>query len=138
MRPTWLFTVASETNSRTVLVRRRGRHSHRPRLGAHARCAAHVSAVADLSRFLPSNAGNALWGVAFSPVAMAPWNGFALFCGVAAALLVTAASTAIDVVSSYPATARVPRPPPPGRYFSSRCCRSPDDSVILVYLFVDE
>jgi ABC-type transport system involved in multi-copper enzyme maturation permease subunit len=53
--------------------------------------AAHVNAVADLSRFLPSNAGNALWGVAYSPVAMAPWNGFALFCGVTAALVAAAA-----------------------------------------------
>jgi ABC-2 type transport system permease protein len=47
--------------------------------------------LAALSRFLPSNAGDALWGVAFSPVAMTPWTGFALLCGCAVALVAAAA-----------------------------------------------
>jgi len=47
--------------------------------------------VADLTRFLPSNAGNALWGAANSPVSMAPWTGFGLLCGYAAALVAAAA-----------------------------------------------
>ena len=47
--------------------------------------------VADLARCLPSNAGDALWGFALSPVSMAPWTGFALLCGYAAALVAAAA-----------------------------------------------
>jgi ABC-2 type transport system permease protein len=47
--------------------------------------------VADLARFLPSNAGDALWGAALSPVSMTPWTGFGLLCGYAAALVAAAA-----------------------------------------------
>jgi ABC-2 type transport system permease protein len=46
---------------------------------------------ANLARFLPSNAGDALWNVGFSPVTMTPWTGFALLCGVTAALVAAAA-----------------------------------------------
>ena len=42
-------------------------------------------------RFLPSNAGGALWDAALSPTSMAPWTGFALLCGYTAALVAVAA-----------------------------------------------
>jgi ABC-2 type transport system permease protein len=43
-------------------------------------------------RFLPSNAGGALWGaVLFSPTSLSPWAGFALLCGYTAALVAVAA-----------------------------------------------
>jgi ABC-2 type transport system permease protein len=42
-------------------------------------------------RFLPSNAGGALWDAALSPTSMAPWTGFALLCGYTVALVAVAA-----------------------------------------------
>jgi ABC-2 type transport system permease protein len=42
-------------------------------------------------RFLPSNAGGALWNAALSPTSMTPWSGFALLCGYTAALVAVAA-----------------------------------------------
>lgn len=42
-------------------------------------------------RFLPSNAGGALWDAALSPTSMTPWTGFALLCGYTAALVTVAA-----------------------------------------------
>jgi ABC-2 type transport system permease protein len=42
-------------------------------------------------RFLPSNAGDALWGAALSPTTMTPWTGFTLLCGYTAALVAVAA-----------------------------------------------
>ena len=42
-------------------------------------------------RFLPSNAGGALWDAALSPTSMTPWTGFALLCGYTAALVAVAA-----------------------------------------------
>ena len=47
--------------------------------------------VAGLARFLPSNAGDALWGGTIGPRSMTPWSGFALLCGYAAALVAVAA-----------------------------------------------
>jgi hypothetical protein len=47
--------------------------------------------VAGLARFLPSNAGDALWGGTIGPRSMTPWSGFALLCGYAAALIAVAA-----------------------------------------------
>jgi ABC-2 type transport system permease protein len=47
--------------------------------------------VAGLVRFLPSNAGDALWGGTIGPQSMTPWSGFALLCGYAAALVAVAA-----------------------------------------------
>jgi ABC-2 type transport system permease protein len=47
--------------------------------------------VAGLARFLPSNAGDALWGGTIGPRSMAPWPGFALLCGYAVALVAVAA-----------------------------------------------
>jgi ABC-type transport system involved in multi-copper enzyme maturation permease subunit len=47
--------------------------------------------VAALERFLPSNAGDALWGGTIGPRSMAPWTGFALLCGYAVALAAVAA-----------------------------------------------
>jgi ABC-2 type transport system permease protein len=47
--------------------------------------------IADLGRFLPSNAGGALWHEALSSDTLAPWNGFALLCGYAAVLVAVAA-----------------------------------------------
>jgi ABC-2 type transport system permease protein len=46
--------------------------------------------VAGLTRFLPSNAGDALWGGTIGPRSMAPWTGFALLCGYAVALVAVA------------------------------------------------
>jgi ABC-2 type transport system permease protein len=46
----------------------------------------------DLSPYLPSNAGAALWGGAQGvPNALAPWNGFALLCGYAVVVIAAAA-----------------------------------------------
>jgi ABC-2 type transport system permease protein len=46
----------------------------------------------DLSPYLPSNAGAALWGGAQGvPNALAPWTGFALLCGYAVVLIAAAA-----------------------------------------------
>jgi len=42
-------------------------------------------------RFMPSNAGGALWDAAFSPTSLSPWTGFALLCGYTAALVAVAA-----------------------------------------------
>ena len=42
-------------------------------------------------RFMPSNAGGALWDAALSPTSLSPWSGFALLCGYTAALVVVAA-----------------------------------------------
>jgi ABC-2 type transport system permease protein len=42
-------------------------------------------------RFMPSNAGSALWDAALSPTSLSPWTGFALLCGYAAALVAVAA-----------------------------------------------
>ena len=36
--------------------------------------------IAELSRFLPSNASGAVWGASLSPVSMTPADGFALLC----------------------------------------------------------
>jgi ABC-type transport system involved in multi-copper enzyme maturation permease subunit len=47
--------------------------------------------VAGLARFLPSNAGDALWGGTIGPRSMTPWSGFALLCGYAVALIAVAA-----------------------------------------------
>ncbi len=47
--------------------------------------------VAGLARFLPANAGDALWGGTIGPRSMAPWPGFALLCGYAIALVAVAA-----------------------------------------------
>jgi ABC-2 type transport system permease protein len=46
--------------------------------------------VAGLTRFLPSNAGNAVWGGGIGRP-MTPWSGFALLCGYAVALVAVAA-----------------------------------------------
>jgi ABC-2 type transport system permease protein len=46
---------------------------------------------ASLARFLPSNAGDALWGGTIGPRSMTPWSGFALLCGYAVALVALAA-----------------------------------------------
>jgi ABC-2 type transport system permease protein len=42
-------------------------------------------------RFMPSNAGGALWDAALSPTSLSPWTGFALLCGYTAALIAVAA-----------------------------------------------
>lgn len=47
--------------------------------------------IAALGRFLPSNAGGALWHQSISLRSMAPWTGFALLCGYAAVLVALAA-----------------------------------------------
>jgi ABC-2 type transport system permease protein len=41
-------------------------------------------------RFLPSNAGGAVWDAALSPTSLSPWTGFALLCGYTAALVAVA------------------------------------------------
>ena len=41
--------------------------------------------------YLPSNAGGAIWTITPDPGTLAPWTGFALFCGYAALALVIAA-----------------------------------------------
>ena len=53
--------------------------------------AALPGSVAGIARFLPSNAGNALWGGTIGPRSMTPWPGFALLCGYAIALVAVAA-----------------------------------------------
>jgi ABC-2 type transport system permease protein len=47
--------------------------------------------IADLSRFLPTNAGGAVWNSSLSPVSMAPATGFALLCGYTVVLVGAAA-----------------------------------------------
>ena len=47
--------------------------------------------IADLSRFLPSNASGAVWQSALSPVSMTPADGFALLCGYTVVLCAAAA-----------------------------------------------
>lgn len=47
--------------------------------------------IADLSRFLPSNASGAVWNTSLSPVSMTPADGFALLCGYAVVLCAAAA-----------------------------------------------
>jgi hypothetical protein len=47
--------------------------------------------IADLSRFLPSNAGGAVWNTSLSPVSMTPTDGFILLCGYAVVLCGAAA-----------------------------------------------
>jgi len=47
--------------------------------------------AAGLARFLPANAGDALWGATIGPRSMTPWSGFALLCGYTVALIVVAA-----------------------------------------------
>lgn len=47
--------------------------------------------VAGLTRFLPSNAGDALWGGVIGPRSLSPWTGFALLCGYAVALVAVGA-----------------------------------------------
>jgi ABC-2 type transport system permease protein len=42
-------------------------------------------------RFMPSNAGGALWDAALSPTSLAPWTGFAVLCGYTAVLVAVAA-----------------------------------------------
>jgi ABC-type transport system involved in multi-copper enzyme maturation permease subunit len=45
----------------------------------------------NIDPYLPSSAGQAILSVVRDPASMAPWNGFALFCGYAAVLLAGAA-----------------------------------------------
>jgi ABC-2 type transport system permease protein len=47
--------------------------------------------IADLSRFLPSNASGAVWNASLSPVSMTPADGFALLCGYTVVLCAAAA-----------------------------------------------
>jgi hypothetical protein len=47
--------------------------------------------IAELSRFLPSNASGAVWGASLSPVSMTPAGGFALLCGYTVVLCAAAA-----------------------------------------------
>jgi ABC-2 type transport system permease protein len=49
--------------------------------------------IAAWGRFLPSNAGGALWHQAISAKVMAPWSGFALLCAYAVVLVAAAAWT---------------------------------------------
>jgi ABC-2 type transport system permease protein len=42
-------------------------------------------------RFMPSNAGGALWNAALSPTSLSPWTGFAVLCGYTAVLVAVAA-----------------------------------------------
>jgi len=46
--------------------------------------------VAGLARFLPSNAGDAMWGGAIGPRSLSAWSGFALLCGYAVVLVAVA------------------------------------------------
>jgi hypothetical protein len=41
----------------------------------------------DITKFLPSNAGQAIWDVHANGGALAPWTGFAVLCGWAVAAL---------------------------------------------------
>jgi ABC-type transport system involved in multi-copper enzyme maturation permease subunit len=47
--------------------------------------------IADAGRFLPSNAGGALYGLSTAPHPLAPWTGFGLLCGYAAIALIAGA-----------------------------------------------
>jgi hypothetical protein len=47
--------------------------------------------IAELSRFLPSNASGAVWRATLSPVSMTPAAGFALLCGYTVVLCAAAA-----------------------------------------------
>jgi ABC-type transport system involved in multi-copper enzyme maturation permease subunit len=47
--------------------------------------------VAGLARFLPSNAGDAMWGGAIGPRSLSSWSGFALLCGYAVVLVAVGA-----------------------------------------------
>ena len=47
--------------------------------------------VAGLARFLPSNAGDAMWGGAIGPRSLSSWTGFALLCGYAVVLVAVGA-----------------------------------------------
>ena len=47
--------------------------------------------IAELSRFLPSNASGAVWGASLSPVSMTPADGFALLCAYTVVLTAAAA-----------------------------------------------
>jgi len=47
--------------------------------------------IAELSRFLPSNASGAVWNASLSPVSMTPTNGFILLCGYTVVLCAAAA-----------------------------------------------
>lgn len=47
--------------------------------------------IADAGRFLPSNAGGALWHAALSSRSMEPWNGFGLLCAYTVVLVLAAA-----------------------------------------------
>jgi ABC-2 type transport system permease protein len=47
--------------------------------------------IADLSRFLPTNASGAVWNSSLSPVSMTPASGFALLCGYTVVLCAAAA-----------------------------------------------
>jgi hypothetical protein len=47
--------------------------------------------IADVSRFLPSNAGGALAGLSTAPHSLAPWTGFGLLCCYAATALAAGA-----------------------------------------------
>jgi ABC-2 type transport system permease protein len=47
--------------------------------------------IAELSRFLPSNASGAVWGAVLSPASMTPADGFALLCGYTVVLCAAAA-----------------------------------------------
>ncbi len=47
--------------------------------------------IADLSRFLPSNASGAVWSTSLSPVSMTPADGFALLCAYTVVLSAAAA-----------------------------------------------
>ena len=47
--------------------------------------------IAEAGRFLPSNAGGALWHATLSSRSMEPWNGFGLLCAYTAVLLLAAA-----------------------------------------------
>jgi hypothetical protein len=50
------------------------------------------SSITDsVSQYLPSNAGGAVWTINPDPHTLAPWVGFAVFCGYAAAALAVAA-----------------------------------------------
>jgi ABC-2 type transport system permease protein len=47
--------------------------------------------IAAYGRFLPSNAGSAIWHQSISPISLAPWTGIALLAGYAAVLVAAAA-----------------------------------------------
>ena len=47
--------------------------------------------VNSIDPYLPSNAGGAIWTINPDPGTLAPWTGFALFCGYVAVVFVAAA-----------------------------------------------